>query len=1146
MPAFSGSTSQLISKQLTQKLIEHFGQKTYARALNYFYQNMVISCSMSQGGYHVKVSGQIKGSESQIYQASFSDEYLSGRCSCPVRINCKHSCVLLLHLAAEQGSDLVFRFLNKQLDQTPLLPDELPDDDIFGESDQPVFAGWQEKHAFERWSKLLQQAADGKDNSQAGAAQNTSSAFELIPGSVRTGKKEYLLYMLTEDFPGDGLGLALASSRKLNNGQHGKAKPLKRISDGLSPYLVSPFDESDRKFFRQMYHDDILQILKPDQPPRLLNRSPDVLFEIAEQARLVLDAEHYPQVTFSDQSIELHVGWSCDEQQKQTPYFCDELKTQIMMVLTDPPLGLTQVDDQCLLSKIQFNFPQEIFDLLMEAPVIPQAFLPQIRQQLKQAGLPQEQLPPDLTYIRSAPKPKLILDTVVAMPGMPVDIAARAKLHFVYGDLQTQIEFLGLADQRIEAEIDGRCYVRASNEEQRAKEWLLKFMQMVEPSHLQQADYQTGDFIAAGLLYPRADQKWLEFFEQVVPQLQDQGWQIEVAADFPYQLLEIDDDAWYGSFSEAQDNWFAMELGFELNGKKIDLMPILASQLQFLPSAERLATMGDKPVSVALGNQQFAKLPASRVRFLITTLLELYDPRGVGVLPSQALVVHEAAQRFGLNFSGGKRLQEIAQSLKDFKKLKNVSVPRTLKAKLRDYQQQGLNWLQFLREMGLSGLLADDMGLGKTVQTLAHILKEKQRLKDTMLPVLVVAPTSLMHNWRRETERFAPSLKVLLHHGSGRERSLESIAQYDLILTTYALVQRDAELLKPQKWQMLILDESQAIKNPLSKAGKAVRELQTDYRICLTGTPVENNLQELWSQFDFLMPGFLGNKKRFAQLYRKPIEKDADFATQQRLVQRIAPFMLRRTKDLVATELPPKTEMIREIELIDKQRDLYETVRSAMQLKVFQEVKNKGLAQSQIMILDAMLKMRQVCCDPSLVKLSAAENVHQSAKLDELTELLEELLSENRKVLIFSQFTSMLAIIERVLHRRKIDFVKITGQTKDRDTPIQQFQNGLASVFLISLKAGGTGLNLTAADTVIHYDPWWNPAVEDQATDRAHRIGQDKPVFVYRLVAKGTVEEKMQAMQQRKRALASGVYSADGKSASALTAEDLKVLFEPM
>jgi non-specific serine/threonine protein kinase len=441
------------------------------------------------------------------------------------------------------------------------------------------------------------------------------------------------------------------------------------------------------------------------------------------------------------------------------------------------------------------------------------------------------------------------------------------------------------------------------------------------------------------------------------------------------------------------------------------------------------------------------------------------------------------------------------------------------------------------------------MGLGKTLQTLAHILAEKEagRLTD---PALIVMPTSLIPNWQDEAARFAPALRVLALHGSKRKALFEQIAAHDLVLTTYALLPRDLKQLAGRRWHLAILAAAQNIKNPRSKAALAVGQLDAGQRLCLTGTPLENHLGELWSLFDFLMPGWLGDAKTFTRLYRTPIEKKADAQRLAHLVARVRPFLLRRTKEQVARELPPKTEIVKRIELSDVQRDRYETLRLAMDKKVREEIQRLGLGRSQLVILEALLRLRQACCDLRLVEgageAAAPLGAGDSGKLSALLEMLDELISEGRRVLLFSQFTSMLALIEDELRARKIGYVKLTGATQDRRAPVEAFQAGGVPVFLISLKAGGAGLNLTAADTVIHFDPWWNPAAEAQASDRAYRIGQDKPVFVYKLIARGSVEEKIQLLQQSKANLASSVLGGAGAGEWSLSEADLDALLAPL
>jgi superfamily II DNA or RNA helicase len=643
---------------------------------------------------------------------------------------------------------------------------------------------------------------------------------------------------------------------------------------------------------------------------------------------------------------------------------------------------------------------------------------------------------------------------------------------------------------------------------------------------------------------------WMGFLLQQAPGLSKEGWRIEVDPSFRFRLVEAGD--WYADLDETPgDAWFSLELGVDLDGERVNLLPLLAAYLRHIKTPEDLQRLRElpeeQPLLCPLGDGRVLRLPLGRARRVMDVLAELYDATALDRegrlrLPRQCSA--QLPELDSLQWQGGRELRAYGRKLRNFAGIPSVPPPEGLRAQLRPYQREGLNWLQFLREMELGGILADDMGLGKTVQTLAHLLVERAAGRND-LPSLVVAPTSLMVNWQREAERFAPDLRVLVLHGPARKQNFDAIPEQDLVLTTYPLLARDAEALLAARWHLVILDEAQHIKNPKVKAAVTACRLNARHRLCLTGTPLENHLGELWSQFHFLMPGFLGEQKRFRRIFRTPVEKHGDQARSLQLSRRVAPFLLRREKTQVMAELPPKTEIVNQVELTGAQRDLYESIRVALHRKLQKEIDEKGIERSRILILDALLKLRQICCDPRLLKMDTAARVKQSAKLELLDEMLPELVAEGRRILLFSQFTGMLTLIEERLRQHGIDFVKLTGRTRDRATPVDRFQAGEAPLFLISLKAGGTGLNLTAADTVIHYDPWWNPAVERQATDRAHRIGQDKPVFVYKLLARGTVEEKIAEMQQRKQDLADSLF--DGRSgATALSPEDLQALFAPL
>ncbi|MES2948229.1 MAG: DEAD/DEAH box helicase [Pseudomonadota bacterium] len=622
----------------------------------------------------------------------------------------------------------------------------------------------------------------------------------------------------------------------------------------------------------------------------------------------------------------------------------------------------------------------------------------------------------------------------------------------------------------------------------------------------------------------------------------------DAAAD-PVQI----DDA--GSTSP----WFDLSLGMEINGQRHNILPLLPSLIATAANSPRHPDTGlpELPPFVYLpntlqGHKGFIRLPTDTLKPWMAALLELvgdrdHDFSGDSLKLSRLDALRTtAALGEGAVWNGAAHLRDMVQRLSGRAEIPEVAVPASVRASLRPYQQQGLNWLQFLREHGLAGILADDMGLGKTLQTLAHIQVEKDAGRLTQ-PALIIAPVSLMGNWRREAERFCPGLRTLVLHGKERHDAAHAMAEHDIVIAPYSLLQRDKERWLEAQWHIVVLDEAQNIKNASTHAAQVVGQLQTRHRLCLSGTPMENHLGEIWSLFHFLMPGFLGSQARFKELFRTPIEKLGDPERLQQLRARITPFMLRRTKALVASELPPKVETIERVELSGKQADLYETIRLGMEKTVREALNTKGLAKSQITILDALMKLRQVCCDPRLLKLAAAQKVKTSAKLEQLMALLPEMVAEGRRILLFSQFTSMLTLIEAELKQRGIPWVKLTGQSQNRDALIEQFTSGTVPLFLISLKAGGVGLNLPQADTVIHYDPWWNPAVENQATDRAHRIGQTQTVFVHKLVAQGTIEERILALQERKAALADSMYSgATGRKQPLFTEGDLAELLRPL
>ncbi len=525
---------------------------------------------------------------------------------------------------------------------------------------------------------------------------------------------------------------------------------------------------------------------------------------------------------------------------------------------------------------------------------------------------------------------------------------------------------------------------------------------------------------------------------------------------------------------------------------------------------------------VALEGGGFASLPAewlARLGPLVADLLAARTPGGrvaAAALPDLARLCDALGAPRPASF------ERLAALLDDFTGLPAVELAPRVAAALRAYQDVGVRWLHFLGRAGLGALLADDMGLGKTLQALAVFGPR----------TLVVAPTSLLANWRDELARFRPELSVNTYHGADRE--LEGGAE--VTLTTYALLRRDAEALSRAAFELVVLDEAQAIKNPDSQTARAAFTLSAPRRVALTGTPIENRLEELWSEMHFLNPGLFGARGDFDERYAKPIAAD-DREVGARLRERLRPFVLRRRKRDVAPELPPRSELVLHCVLSEPERAVYDAVRAATTPGVLERLASGG---GVLEALEALLRLRQACCHPRLVP---GQTLDASAKLELLVDRLETAAADGHKALVFSQWTSLLDLVEPRLAASALDFVRLDGATRERGEVVARFQDPSGPpVFLISLKAGGVGLNLTAADHVFLLDPWWNPAVEDQAADRAHRIGQDKPVLVHRMVAADTIEERILALQSRKRALAAAALEGGERGAGELTRDDLLAL----
>lgn len=620
----------------------------------------------------------------------------------------------------------------------------------------------------------------------------------------------------------------------------------------------------------------------------------------------------------------------------------------------------------------------------------------------------------------------------------------------------------------------------------------------------------------------------VSFWTQGIAELPKE-WEKRVPDDLAKVLVRSTPVAPQMRVSSGVD-WLSLDVSFATEGVAVD-------------EAELRACLEHGRHLVKLEDGSYAPVREEDVAEILQRMAEIE----AGVTDMSKLPLSQAGRVQDLmRLVGGAKVTPSAKAL--FKKLgdtteiPSVAKPRNLKvANFRDYQKRGFSWLVFLHELGTGGILADDMGLGKTLQTIALLVWAKNKSKRKLN--LVIAPTSVVSNWALEIEKFAPSLTTVVWQGPDRHELRSELDDADVMITSYALLRRDEEFLKSLDLRYVILDEAQHIKNPLSATARAAKSLKSDRRLALTGTPIENRLSEIWSIFDFVAPGLLGTLKTFEERYSRPIDRgDEEAAEKLRTI--IRPMVLRRTKSEVAPELPEKIEQSIVVPMADEQAKLYKQMLKQVRDSVMSAVEKQGVSKAQIQILAALTRMRQVACDPRLTNLSGEWSAETSGKLQALKEIVEEAVAGGHRVLVFSQFVQMLQLIRDVLDEAGVTYEYLDGATKDRQERVDRFNNDESiNAFLISLKAGGTGLNLTGADTVVHFDPWWNPAVEDQATDRAHRIGQTKVVTVYKLIARDTVEEKILKLSAKKRELVSNVLTTESTPIKGLTKQDIDDLF---
>lgn len=1101
------------------QFLSRFNQMTIKRSQSYVERIDLETLDIFNQGDQVQIYAQIQGEEDYDTTINYSNtlqRILDTDCSCPDAVDCKHAAALAR------------LYYHKELERQQVAPKAANQDQYTKKAIQ--------------WLNQLQ-----KHIQQNSVTQPAGQIIYLLndhhmPNHFAT------TYKVRRNKAGD-----IRDQQRYDNHENIISKRIKLL-------------DHERHLFLQLYLHAQLQEAHPLQPA--LNFT-DLALEqfkaFIQSGTVYWNNIQNPALVWSDEHYQIHFAWQSHHQhdrERLFPHFTingeqrlsEQAAEQIVVLPTTPPVYLDY--GQHCVGYLDCDLDKTILMDLLEMPAIPAHLLQQF-DQLKKQHQSLQQLPQSghiavLEDSHGAPQPILRFG---ALPQLNLLATQQhigiAEIEFEYPSGRIPAGnpepfFMGMQqDRRVKQYRDlqkEQQIIAQLQSEVKGLTWLSDWLRLAEINH-PHSDLPDNAVAAT-------EQNW---FHKLVPnnQIEALGWQVEHTPQSLFNVVAGQDLDIQLQASAKNYDWFELNATIaDAQGHVYNLFDLVAELLMSSPhflepqhldqldedGFIHLRTTSDRPQLL---------LPVKEIKPLLIHLKEIFQqPQNNQLDRYDASQVLELQHHLGMQWQSNQSLKIFAEKLKQGYQ-QHLPTPAGFQGELRPYQQQGLAWLQFLIETEHGGILADDMGLGKTAQTLAHILMQKQAGHLQSTPALIVAPTSLMHNWFKEAAKFTPDLNVMILQGPDRHELFEKIPDMDIVLTTYPLLSRDQDELLKHQYHLCILDEAQNIKNPRAKAAQILRQLHAKHRLCLTGTPMENHLGELWSLFYFLMPGFLYSQDTFNKNYRVPIEKNADQHKKNKLVNRIQPFMLRRLKMDVAKELPPKTTIEVHIDMHEQQAKLYEAVRASMQSNIQNVIASKGIKRSQIQILDALLKLRQVCCHPSLLKLDSVQSqAVDSAKLDHLVEMVQSMLEEGRRILIFSQFTSMLQLIEARLSELDIRHVKLTGQTKKRDQVINAFQNGDVPVFLISLKAGGVGLNLTAADTVIHYDPWWNPAAEEQASDRAWRIGQDKPVFVYKLISNESIEEKILLMQKNKAELAQAVLSVDKEQNVKLNEDDVMQLFE--
>jgi len=931
----------------------------------------------------------------------------------------------------------------------------------------------------------------------------SSLALAFSPAQTEVvGKSSLLLYELSFSKSEDDVVMSLFTARSLKGGGYGKvnvARPNTVFNTYKPPEYFKDNDKETVLLFKALSEGLKTSVTLKGKLGAL------VLEGAVSTGRCFWKRGHKKAVSFAQERA-LTLAW---KQEEKTSFLSFDLGENSHLISVDPLYYIDTKNKE--VGHVQTDLNQEQLKLLAKAPKFP-------TEEIEEIALEVASKIPNLHIKEPQTLELKSIENATLKPCIHLKQTKenyRLSLSFYYDDLPVKA-FPFFQTQTFMAE---RLKVKRDEEKENYYITILESYGFKKHS---------DELIAKNI------QAWKSLLD-AQEKLKELGFEIMKDKGFSLNFHAVEQ---VGVKVEQTSHWFEIGMHIMVEDQRLPLLPIVSKLLN-----EGIDLDAKEELCFELEPNSYISISPKVLEPIIKTFYELLDkPNSEGF----KLRKYEAQALNNFSTDSFKvedktTLKKLSQEIK--KKHSLDHPPKGLNATLRHYQEEGVAWMQFLRSYGFGGILADDMGLGKTLQTLANLAIEKESGR-LIKPALIIAPTSLLGNWKAEAEKFTPNLKIALYYGSNRDYILDNINNFDLIISSYTVLSLDIEKLKREKFYYLVLDEAQKIKNSRSESAKSARLIQAEYHLALSGTPMENHLGELHSIFDTVMPEFLGSLKTFKTLYQNPIEKEQNSEAQKRLNQRIKPFMLRRTKDKVAKELPLKTEIVRSVSFESDQAQLYETIRVSMEKSVRESIKSMGLAKSHISILAALLKLRQVCCDPRLLKIEEAQKIKESAKLEMLMELVQELREEGRRILVFSQFTSMLEIIEEQMIHAKIAYSKLTGSTLKRQEQIDRFNADETELFLISLKAGGVGLNLTKADVVIHYDPWWNPAAQDQATDRAYRIGQDKPVFVYKLIVENSVEEKIVQMQEDKKALAQAIYEGKEQGFSKMNEKELLDLFK--